>query len=122
MVLPQVAEKMLIRSTLQNSIVFLHSVRTLTKLLNLILIYLRNIILRQVEMLAPALAHQLNHQVSLTSLGRNAVRYESFFIYKLNRIATQRDLNISLFIKFVKINIHTNKAVPVVGLVHLRST
>ncbi|PKA56514.1 hypothetical protein AXF42_Ash015287 [Apostasia shenzhenica] len=113
---------MLIRSTLQNSIVFLHSVRTLTKLLNLISIYLLNMILRQVEMLAPALVRQLNHQVSLTSLGRNAVRYESFLIYKLNRIAMQRDLNISLFVKFVRINILTNRAVLVVGLVHLRST
>ncbi|PKA49081.1 hypothetical protein AXF42_Ash010765 [Apostasia shenzhenica] len=113
---------MLIRSTLQNSIVFLDSVRTLTKLLNLISIYLRNIILRQVEKLAPALARQLNHQVSLTSLGRKTIRYGSFLIYKLNRIATQRDLNISLFVKFIKINIHTNRAVPVVRLVHLRST
>ncbi|PKA47879.1 hypothetical protein AXF42_Ash019890 [Apostasia shenzhenica] len=113
---------MLIRSTFQNSIVFLHSVRTLTKLQILILIYLWNMILRQVEMLALALAHQLNVQVSLTSLGRNAIRYESFFIYKLNQIAIQRNLNMSLFVKFVKINIHTNKVVPVVGLVYLRST
>ncbi|PKA60302.1 hypothetical protein AXF42_Ash008361 [Apostasia shenzhenica] len=62
----------------RNSIVFLHSMRILTKLQNLISIYLRNIILRQVEMLAPALARQRNHQVSLTSLGRNAVRYGIF--------------------------------------------
>ncbi|PKA56401.1 hypothetical protein AXF42_Ash014904 [Apostasia shenzhenica] len=121
-VLPQVSKGMLIRSMYRNSIVFLHSVRTLTKLQNLISIYLRNMILNQVEMLAPTLARQRNHQVSLTSLGRNAVRYEIFLIYKLNRIAIRRDLNMSLFVKFVKINIHTNKVVPVVRLIYLRNT
>ncbi|PKA55923.1 hypothetical protein AXF42_Ash014595 [Apostasia shenzhenica] len=69
-----VANETWIRITFRNSIIFLHSVRTLTKLQNRILIYLHNMILRQVKILAPALAHQLNLQVSLTSFKRNVVR------------------------------------------------